>query len=51
MGGCRTCGAQGGVAAWSAAVWTVTGDVAGAVAWWVGLELAVHYAEYVGVWG
>lgn len=39
------------VLAWSAAVWTVTGDVAGAVAWWVGLELAVHYAEYVGVWG
>lgn len=38
------------VLAWSAAVWTVTGDVAGAVAWWVGLELAVHYAEYVGVW-
>ena len=39
------------VLVWSAAVWTVTGDVAGAVAWWVGLELAVHYAEYVGVWG
>lgn len=35
---------------WSAAVWTMTGDVSGAIAWWVGLELAVHYAEYVGVW-
>lgn len=31
-------------------VWTITGDVAGAAVWWLGLELATHYAEYIGLY-
>lgn len=31
-------------------VWTITGNVAETAVWWFGLELATHYAEYIGLY-
>lgn len=38
------------VLVFASTVWTITGNVAEAAVWWLGLELATHYAEYIGLY-